>query len=80
MTVGIVVLKQGAAKRRPLIGICNGAQNSRCLGNIRKIYIGYPHPHKLELGEGTHGTVPFRAVLGSNSFAANPWHGHLTYL
>ena len=67
-------------RRRPHIGICNGVQNSRCSGNIRKIYIGCPHPHKPEPGEGTHGTGPFRAVLGSKSFAANPWHSHLTYL
>ena len=65
---------------RPQIGICNGVQNSRCPGNIRKIYIGCPHPHKPELGEGTHGAGPFRAVLYSNSCAANLWHGHLTYL
>ena len=54
------------------IGICNGVQNSRCPGNIRKIYIGCPHPHKPELGDGTHGAGPFRAVLY--------WSGHLTYL
>ena len=35
---------------------------------------------KPELGEGTHGAGPFRAVLYSNSCAANLWHGHLTYL
>ena len=64
----------------PQIGICNGVQNSQCPGNIRKIYIGCPHPHKPKLGEGTHGAGPFRAVLCSNSFAANLWHGHLTYL
>ena len=29
----------------PQIGICNGVQNSRCLGNTRKTYIGCPHPH-----------------------------------
>ena len=44
-------------------GICNGAQNARCPGNVRKIYIGCPHPHKPELGEGTHGAGPFRAVF-----------------
>ena len=63
----------------PQIGICNGVQNSRCPGNIRNIYIGCPH-HKPELGEGTHGAGPFRAVLYSNSCAANLWHGPLTYL
>ena len=47
----------------PQIGICKGVQNSRCPGNLRKIYIGCPHPHKPELGEGTHGAGPFRAVL-----------------
>ena len=64
----------------PQIGICNGVQNSRCPGNIRKIYIGCRHPHKPELGEGTRGAGPFRAVLHSNSCAANLWHSHLTYL
>ena len=64
----------------PQIGICNGVQNSGCPGNIRKIYIGCPHPHKPELGNGTHGAGPFRAILYGNSFAACPWHGHLTYL
>ena len=64
----------------PQIGVCNGVQNPRCPGNIRKIYIGYLHPHKPELGEGTHGAGPFRAILYSNSCAANLWHGHLTYL
>ena len=65
---------------RGQIGICNGVQNSRCPGNSRKKYIGCPHPHKSELGDGTHGAGPFRAVLYSNSCAANLWHGHLTYL
>ena len=46
----------------PQTRIYNGVQNSRCPGNIRKIYMGCPHPHKLELGEGTHGAGPFRAV------------------
>ena len=73
-------MKQGAAKRRAPKRICNGVQNSRCSRNIRKIYIGCPHPHKPELGDGTQGTGPFRAVLCSNSFAANPWHGHLAHL
>ena len=41
---------------------------------------GFPHPHKSELGVGTHGAGPLRAVLYTNSFAANLWHGHLTYL
>ena len=35
-------------------GICNGVQNSRCPGNIRKIYIGCPHPHKPEPGGMGH--------------------------
>ena len=43
------------------------------------IYIGCPHP-KSELGDGTRGAGPLRAVLNSNSFADNLWHGHLTYL
>ena len=37
-------------------------------------------PDKPELGEGTHGAGPFKAVLYSNSCAAKLWHGHLTYL
>ena len=32
----------------PQTRIYNGVQNSRCPGNIRKIYIGCPHPHKPE--------------------------------
>ena len=62
------------------MGICNGAQNSGCPGNIRKIYIGCPHPHQSELGQGTHGAGPLRAVLNNNSFADNLWNSHLTYL
>ena len=73
-------MKQGAAKEGPQIGICNGVQNSRCPGNTRKIYIGCPHPHKPELGEGTHGAGPFRAVLYSNSCADNPGCDHLIYV
>ena len=64
----------------PQIGICNGIQNSRCPGNIRKIYVGCPHPHKPELGEGTYGARPFRVILYGNSFAANSWRDHLTCL
>ena len=64
----------------PKQGFVMGVQNSRCPGNTRKIYIGCPYPHKSELGEGTHGAGPLRAVLYSNSCAANLWHGHLTYL
>ena len=36
-------------------------------------------PHKSKLGDGTHGARPLRAVLHSDSFAANLRHGHLTY-
>ena len=54
------------------MGICNRVQNSGCAGNIRKnIYIGCPHPHKSELGDGTHGAGPLRVVLNGNSFADN---------
>ena len=66
----------------PQEGICGGVQNSRCPGNIGKIYIykmSSP-PQAWARGDGTHGAGPFRAVLGNNGFAANPWHGHLTYL
>ena len=44
---------------------------------IIKIYIGCPHPQKPELGYGTHGAGPLRAVLHSNSFANNLRHGSL---
>ena len=44
----IVFVKQGAAKRRAPRRICNGVQNSRCPGNIRKMYVGCPHPHRPE--------------------------------
>ena len=64
----------------PQIGIGNGVQNSGCPGNIREIYIGCPHPQEPELGEGTHGAGPFRAVLYNSSCAGNLWHGHLTCL
>ena len=37
-------------------------------------------PPQVGAGDGTHGAGPLGAVLYSNSFAANPWHGHLTYL
>ena len=70
----------GYSQGGPQIGICNRVQNSGCPGNIRKMYVRCPYPHKSELGEGTHGAWPLRAVLYSNSCAANPWHGHLTYL
>ena len=62
------------------IEICNGVQNSKCPGNISKIYIECHHPPKPELVKMTHGAEPLRAVLHSNSCAANLWHGHLTYL
>ena len=48
------VVKQGAAKRRAQEGICNGVQNSRCPGNIRKMYVGCPHPHRPEPGGMGH--------------------------
>ena len=38
----------------PQEGICNGVQNSRCPGNIRKIYIKCSHPHKPEPGGMGH--------------------------
>ena len=63
----------------PKKGFVMGSR-TQCVQEILEIHIGCPHPHMPEPGEGTHGTGPFRAVLGSNSFAANPWHGHLTYL
>ena len=42
--------------------MCNGPQNSGC-PEEKKIYIGCPHPHKPELGEGTHGAGPLRVVF-----------------
>ena len=44
---------------------------TRCPGNSRKIYRGCPHPDKSELGDGTHGAGPLRAVLHSNGVVAN---------
>ena len=64
---------QGAPQRR----ICNGFQNSGCPRNIKNM--GYPHTHRSELGDGTHGAGPLRVVLHA-SFATNLRHGHLTYL
>ena len=61
-------------------GFVMGSRTQGVQEILEKIYIGCPHPHKPELGEGTRGTGPFRAVLGSNSFAANPWHSYLMYL
>ena len=77
-----LILIQGAA-RGLQIGIWNGVKNSGCPGNIKiyiYIYIECPHSHKSELGDGTHGAGPLIAVLHSNSFAANLWHGHWTHL
>ena len=34
--------------------ICNGVQDSGCPGNIRKMYVGCPHPHKPEPGGMGH--------------------------
>ena len=64
----------------PQVGICNGVRNLGCPGNILKIYMGCPHPHKSELEDGTHGAGPLRVVLHSNSFADNFRNSHLTYL
>ena len=35
-------------------GICNGVQSLGCPGNIRKMYVGCPHPHKPEPGGMGH--------------------------
>ena len=32
----------------PQEGICNGVQSSRCPGNIRKMFVGCPYPHRPE--------------------------------
>ena len=42
--------------------------------------MGCPHPHKSELGDGTHGAEPLRIILHINSFANNHRNGYLTYL
>ena len=57
---------EGVAKKGFVMG-----SRTRCPGNVRKIYIGCPHPHKSELGDGMHGAGPLRVVLNSNSFADN---------
>ena len=35
------------------------------------IYFGCPHPHRSELGDGTHGGGLLKVVLNSNNFVAN---------
>ena len=68
-------MQPGGPQKKDLYGV----QNSGCPGNIKNM--GCPHPHKSELGDGTRGAGPYAGlVLHSNSFAANLWHGHLTYL
>ena len=62
---GIRGYSQGAPRK----GICNEVQDSGYPGNIKNM--GCPHPHKSELGDGTHGAGPLRVVLHNNSFAAN---------
>ena len=39
-----------------------------------------PHPHKSELGDGTHGAEPLRVILHIGSFVNNNKNGHLTYV
>ena len=39
----------GCSHGGPYVGICDEVQKSGCPGNIRKIDIGCPHPHKSEL-------------------------------
>ena len=41
-------------RERPQEGICDGVQDSGCPGNIRKMYIGCPHPHRPEPGGMGH--------------------------
>ena len=54
------------------MGICNGSRTQGVQEILEKnIYIGYPHPHKSELGGGMHGAGPLRVVSNSNSFADN---------
>ena len=44
------------------------------------IYLGCPHPHTSDLGNGTNGAEPLSTVLNSNTFAYNLLNSHLTYL
>ena len=60
-------------------GFVMGSRTQECPGNIREKKI-YGVLNQSELGNGTQGAGPLRAVLHSNSFAANLLHGHLTYL
>ena len=56
----------------PKWGLVMGSR-TWCPGNTRGkkkkiyIYIKCPHPHKSELGDGTHGAGPLKVVLNSNS-------------
>ena len=38
----------------PQEGICDGVQDSGCPGNIRKMCVGCPHPHRPEPGGMGH--------------------------
>ena len=60
----------GCSQGGPQIGICNGVQNSVSRKYWKK-NIGCSHPHKSELGDGTHGAGPLRVVLNSKNFADN---------
>ena len=59
--------QEGGPKQRFVMG--SRAQGVQEI--LEKKYIGCLHPHKSELGDKTHGAGPFRAVLYSNSCAAN---------
>ena len=45
--------------------------------------IGYPHPHKSQLGDRMHGVGPLRVILHINSWSASHLickNGYFTYL
>ena len=65
-------LKMKDLKWHPELGVSRKYKN-----------IGYPHPHKSELGDGTHGAGPWRVILHSNSWPASYLickNGYFTYM
>ena len=55
----------------PKKGFVMGSRTQGVQEILENIYIGCPHPHQSEVGDGTHGARSLRAVLNSNSFADN---------
>ena len=74
------VLKQSAAKRKPQEGICNGVQDSGCPGNIRKMYVGCPHPHRPEPGGMGHMEQGHSELFWVATALQLTPGSHLTYL